>query len=1517
MRPFPYKGMKTMSVNLGTAEGYIDLNLDDLRKHVTSAVKELQKIDKQGDLVQSQFREMESASKKTSGAFSQAESDAKKLSKELENAQDKAKAYSKTIDALKGVIAKATSEQSALSRQIQDGKSKLASAEEKVKDLSSAYNAAQKEIQKVTKEYGENSQECEQVKIKHQEIISAYEKAAKKSDEYRNALKQQEAKYKDLSLEIENSESKITDYQTALNNTRAKINDISKSLSDARNKFLIFGDSLSGLGSKIETIGDKTDDLGNKITLGITTPLAAIGAAALNAGNDFEAQMSRVSAIAGAYGRDLEKLRDQAIDLGAETSFSATESAEAMENLASAGFGVDEIMAAMPGMLDLAASSGEDLASSADIAASTLRGFGLEASEAGHVADVLAKNAADTNAAISDTGYAMKYIAPVAHSAGWSLEEVAAAIGVLADSGIKGEQAGTTLRGALVRLMKPTEEMEKAMDNLGLTFYDSEGKMKPLSTIIDDLQKATKGLTDEQRDNALATIFGTNSLSGMKVLLASSKKELDALTKGLENADGAAEKMADTMLDNTKGSIEEMNGSLETAGITIQKQLAPWITKGAKKVTELANKFADLDEETQGTILSIAGIAAASGPVLKIGGKITSGIGKVTKGLGTLTKALGKNSGLSKELDEATSSGGSFVDKALGAIPSPAKIAVGAIAAIGTGAIIAFQQAKQAAIEADLESHFGDIELSAEEVEDVVERLTTTEWTVKVESYIEENKKLSEYESELKDTVSELNKLSWKVDLGLELTEDEKNSYISSVKDFISQSKDYLQQQEYTVSLALKASFRAGSGNYLGLSSFTEGYYDELYGELDALGSELAELVNESFANGTLDVNQEQIDEIIANMNEITSKIEQNKFEVGLSKIEFDVSKAEVTPESFKNVVEGVNKYFNEDIQPYVDSQKNQVLAEVTVMYQEMIDSGMSKEFAEKVKKDVENSLTIDLSDFEAEALLQGMGPLMDKIQNLYGTELAFNMDIFQQELSDKWLEGLKEVEKTGGHMDTFFNDMQREFADGYSGLSEASRKNIQNLLNEMQPTMNELEALAKAYREAGEEVPKNISDGLNEYYWLQAISGNTDALMKLMGEGVGKNNKEYAEVIQAWKDMGYTFPTEFGDSFVEGMNMTGDEIYDSTTNTWKSITAATDVTLPEVLEELNENGLKPGSVVADSFAAQYGLVYDSAKGMWIQVKDATLENEEDVKNALSTCGIDASDELIKSINSKKGDAKAEAIDLLHQLITATDEKKFEVLQKLYDLGIEVDSSLGDGLFDNYDYVASNTKGMIDVIDATSGEKITEITPDFAKNLKKMGAKGLDDLDALIKNMNVSSPGVEDMSSTEAKSWRDNAQPKFDKFPLMARITVDELPDGVYGPTRVHFNADGGIIKRQTLSWLAEGDNPEAVIPLSEEKRTRGLELWQQAGEMLGAQEEAYQFLSPQKKRSTGSYGIDYDLLAQKLASELRKSPLEVKPEIHVQAGDVYYDTERVGRVLAPTIDANLGTIQQRRNRGG
>ena len=343
----------------------------------------------------------------------------------------------------------------------------------------------------------------------------------------------------------------------------------------------IAGIAKTGLGAAVTAIG------------AVSTALSTAGGFAVKTGMDFEAQMSRVKAISGATGSEFESLKQQAIDLGAATSFSATESAQAMENLASAGFSVSEIMDAMPGMLDLAASSGEDLASSAEIASSTLRAFGLEAGEAGHVADVLAKNAADTNAAIMDTGYAMKYVAPVAHSAGWSLEEVTAAIGKMADEGIRGETAGTTLRSALVRMMKPTDQVADAMEDLGITFYDAEGKMKPLSTIIDELQTATADLTDEQRDNRIATIFGTEALSGMKILLGSSKEELDSLTEGLVNSDGASKKFAETMQDNLKGAAEEFMGSLETLGISIYEQVQEPLKNAVSQGTEYINQLTE------------------------------------------------------------------------------------------------------------------------------------------------------------------------------------------------------------------------------------------------------------------------------------------------------------------------------------------------------------------------------------------------------------------------------------------------------------------------------------------------------------------------------------------------------------------------------------------------------------------------------------------------------------------------------------------------------------------------------------------------------------------------------------------------------------------------------------------------------------------------------------------------------------------------------------------------------------
>ena len=301
----------------------------------------------------------------------------------------------------------------------------------------------------------------------------------------------------------------------------------------------------SGIEKGLSKLGSITAKGMKAATVAITGTAAALGgvaAAAIKVGSDFESQMSRVKAISGATGEEFEQLKAQAMQLGADTSFSASQAAEGMENLAAAGFTTSEIMSAMPGLLNLAAASGEDLASSSDIAASTLRGFGLAASDAAHVADVLAANANRTNSSVADTGEAMKYIAPLARAAGLSLEETAAAIGIMANAGVNGSQAGTSLRGALSRLSKPTKDMSEAMDELGISFYDSNGKMKSLTEQVGMLRQATEGMTDEQKNNYLVTLYGQEALSGMLALINEGEGSLGELTNAYKNCDGAAQK---------------------------------------------------------------------------------------------------------------------------------------------------------------------------------------------------------------------------------------------------------------------------------------------------------------------------------------------------------------------------------------------------------------------------------------------------------------------------------------------------------------------------------------------------------------------------------------------------------------------------------------------------------------------------------------------------------------------------------------------------------------------------------------------------------------------------------------------------------------------------------------------------------------------------------------------------------------------------------------------------------------
>lgn len=578
---------------------------------------------------------------------------------------------------------------SALGSQIDVQKQVVSSYQGQITKTSAALEAHSKQVV-------ENREKVAQLKSAYEQSASTLGKNADETKALKKQLDDAEQSLSKSENQVRRNQSAIDGYNIQLNNATGKLNTMEAALKDANsalfdhtNLLARAGTALQKAGDKITTAGGKISDVGQTLTMGVTAPIVGVGVAAEKTGLDFEAQMSRVQAIAGATGDQLKTLTQTAMDLGQKTTYSDQEVAQGMENMASAGFSVNEITAAMPGMLNLAASSGEDLASSADIAASTLRGFGLAADQAGHVADVLAKNAAQTNAAVADTGLAMQYIAPLAQNAGWSIESVTAAIGEMADKGIKGEKAGTALRGALTNLINPSTAQAAAMKEIGLQVYNASGKMNSLSNIIGQLQKGTAKMTNAQRDQAIATIVGTDALSGMQALISDGSGALDAMTASLKDSDGAAQDMANTMLNNTKGSIEQMKGSVENAGIALSKSLSPSVKEAADKVTDLANKFAKLPSSTQSNIVKFAALAAVVGPVTLGIGKLTDGVGKSITALGKGVKGVADFAKGVSGLAPATLEGASAALKLGSALSGLGAGGVVGLAVLGIGAIAA------------------------------------------------------------------------------------------------------------------------------------------------------------------------------------------------------------------------------------------------------------------------------------------------------------------------------------------------------------------------------------------------------------------------------------------------------------------------------------------------------------------------------------------------------------------------------------------------------------------------------------------------------------------------------------------------------------------------------------------------------------------------------------------------------------------------------------------------------------
>ena len=355
--------------------------------------------------------------------------------------------------------------------------------------------------------------------------------------------------------------------------------------------------------TKIDTGGfstgvDKMKSIATNGVAALTTTFTAVsgaivagGTAATHVGSDFEAAMSKVSAISGAAGKDLTALTDKAKEMGASTKFSASESASALQYMAMAGWKTEDMLEGIGGIMSLAAADGLDLATTSDIVTDALTAFGMKATDSSHFADVLAKASSSANTNVSMLGESFKYVAPLAGAMGYSAEDVSVALGLMANASIKGSMAGTSLKTALSNLTSPTKQMQEVMDKYGVSIADAEGKALPLSDVLIQLREKFGGLSEAEQTAAASTLFGKEAMSGMLAIINASESDFENLTNNINNADGAAQSMADTMQDNLQGQITILKSALEGLGIEIYEGMSTPLKDAAVEAQNYVNRL--------------------------------------------------------------------------------------------------------------------------------------------------------------------------------------------------------------------------------------------------------------------------------------------------------------------------------------------------------------------------------------------------------------------------------------------------------------------------------------------------------------------------------------------------------------------------------------------------------------------------------------------------------------------------------------------------------------------------------------------------------------------------------------------------------------------------------------------------------------------------------------------------------------------------------------------------------------
>lgn len=839
--------------------------------------------------------------------------------------------------------------------------------------------------------------------------------------------------------------------------------------------------------------------------------LSTIATASIAAGSSFEQQMSAVQAISMTSGDSMALLNERAKELGKSTKFSATEVGQGFEYMAMAGWETEEMLDGIEGVLNLAAASGENLGAVSDIVTDAMTAFGLGSDQAERFADVLAAASSNANTNVSMMGETFRYVAPVAGALGYEIEDTAVAIGLMANSGIKASQAGTALRSMFSGLADPTKEVRSAMEALHLSLTDKDGNMKSFLELQKDMRAGFAGMTDIKKAEVAAQLAGQDAMSGILAIANASDADFEKLTAAINDSAGAAERMAGIRMDNLQGDLTIMRSAAEGFGIELYEN----INGPLREITQYGTEFiGNITEEMAAEMPTMIRKTKEAGkavgdfaePFLAVGGWLADNPGVITGAIAGIGSALAAYK---------ISSGVSALTGALKALTpqGQAIMALGAAAGIITGIGTAVKKAANDAKRANLDAHFGDIALSLSDLQETAAHIVQSKDLEAIRESVLAMDEVEGIADDIQDTTDALNKMNWKISMGMELSETEKEDYRSQIESYIASTQEYLTQKQYAVNIAvgvLTDDDLEGNNIVRQINQF----YGEKQNELQQIGTDLRDVITEAFTDGLLDIDEvKEITELQRQMAEIQNALAESETNARFELLKSKYSGEVLDADSYINLqaeLAAITAEESENFeQAYIEAVQSEDLmlkeGKITQAEYDRAVKVLNREKLDKIGK-----LQNQAADFQNQTIMEQYA---DEIRGL-----DIN-GVVGEVLGDK----LEYISSQGDALEgweTFSN------ANLTFGLSTPTTAALSELWETRADQFEQQQEMVRKYQEAGEIVPASIRKGMLDSAALGALAGDQNAIYTLMAEEA-RTNPEYRAMLEDLQEQGTYIPEQ------------------------------------------------------------------------------------------------------------------------------------------------------------------------------------------------------------------------------------------------------------------------------------------------------------------------------------------------------------------------------------------------------